>query len=108
MIGFGLLPAQQQPSGPLVRSISVRAVSTTSQGLASIEFSDIAAAWKRRQVNLAVEKRLDLVSIETAEGVIREMYRDSGHSVRVEHNVTQIPPRGVEVAFQVIELCRCN
>jgi hypothetical protein len=59
-------------------------------------------------VNLAVENRLDFTSIDKAKEVIREMYGIKGHTVRVEHSVNQIPTRGVEVAFQVVELCKCN
>jgi hypothetical protein len=59
-------------------------------------------------VNLAVGNRLDAASLSDAKEVIREMYAERGHTVRVEHRVRQIPPRSVEVVFKVIELCACN
>jgi hypothetical protein len=108
IIGSGLLTAQHQQRIPSIRSISVKVVSTSAKGLTPIEFHAITAAWKSKQVDLAVEGRLDIASIDKAKEVIRDMYGSKRHAVRVEHSVNQIPPRGVEIAFQVVELCTCN
>lgn len=104
----GLLTAQPGQSTPIVRSISVKAISSSPAGIPPIDFRAIAAAWERRQVNLAVERPLDLASVEKAKAVLTEVYREKGHAVRVEHDVHSMPPRAAEVSFQVIELCRCK
>jgi hypothetical protein len=108
LISAGLLSPQEQQSRPIVRAISIKVVATSPQGLTPIGFDAILSAWKSSQVNLSVEQRLDLASIDKAREIIRELYSKSGHAVRVEHSVNPMPPRSVEVVFQVIELCRCN
>jgi hypothetical protein len=107
LFGAGLLTAQQPQPNTSVRSISVKVIPTSSKGIA-LDYEAIRAAWKSKRVNLEVETRLDVASIERAEAVIRESYGSQGHAVRVEHSVNQIRPEGVEVAFQVVELCRCE
>ena len=107
LIGAGLLTAQQEQPNPFVRSISVKVIPTSSKGIA-LDFEAIRAAWKSKRVNLEVETRLDVASIDSAKAVIREIYGSQGHAVRVEHSVNQIRPGGVAVAFQVVELCKCE
>ena len=103
-----LLTAQHEQQTPKVRSIRVNVVSTSPEGLTPTGYAAIAAAWERSHVNLAVEKPLDTASLDKAKETIREMYGREGHAVRVKHSIHSISARGVEVAFQVIELCRCN
>src|SRR5271169_6211338 len=109
LAGSGLLICQPRQLAPLIRSISVRPISTSQKGLAPIDFETIMTAWKSNQVDLAVERQLDGATIERAARVIREAYRKGGQTVRVEHTVTQASPRSsVALVFQVIELCGCN
>lgn len=107
-LGVGALTAQQ-PSVPVsVRSITVRPVSTSSAPLNAIDFEAFSSAWKARGIHLAVEIRLEPAAVDKAADVIRDMYRDRGQKVRVEHTVKQIRPGAVEVAFEIIQLCPCN
>src|SRR5262249_23813459 len=98
----GILAAQQ--AGPIVRSIRVQGIATSPKGLVRVAFTEIAAAWKVKGVNLAVESPLDVNALAPADEVIREVYAKRGQSVRVEHSVSPLPPRSVEVRFEVIEL----
>jgi len=110
----GSMAAQQTDSGsarthPIVRAITVLRVSTSKRGLPEIPFTAIQNAWNISNVGVAVQLRLDGDSIERAENVIQSVYKAEGASVRVEHEVTQMPPRSsVEVKFRVIELCSCD
>jgi hypothetical protein len=92
----------------LVRSIKVRLVSTGESPLKPIDTDVFTGTLKRRRINLAVEHRFDASAVDRAAGAIRDIYRDVGQSVRVEHTVTQIPPGSLEVDFEVIQLCTCN
>jgi hypothetical protein len=56
-------------------------------------------------VGLALDDRFDIARLQSAGDVIRDLYRDAGRKVRVEHSVTHMPPRSVEIAFDVVELC---
>ena len=107
ILGSGLLTAQHR-SSLSIRSISIEFIPTSPVAVVPIQFKEIMAAWKNKRVNLEVENRLDLASIDRAKEVIREMYGSNGHPVRVEHRVNQVPPGGVEVAFQVVDLCTCE
>jgi hypothetical protein len=108
MLGVGALTAQQ-PSIPIpVRSIYVKLVSTNSEPLHAIGFDAIVEALRSKGIRLAVESRFDPAAVEKAADVIRDLYGDEEQKVRVEHTATQIPPRGVEVTFEVIQLCTCN
>ena len=107
MLGVGALTAQQ-PSIPIrVRSINVKPVSTNSEPLHAISFDAIVAALKSKGIRLAVGK-FDPAAVGKAADAIRDLYGDEGQKVRVEYTATQIPPRGVEVTFEVIQLCTCN
>ena len=92
---------------PTIRAVSIKANQTAEQ-LAAIDFQTVADAWKDNQVDLRVERKLEVRSIEPAREVIRRLYERAGHDVRVEHTVTQARPGGVEIVFQVIQLCRCR
>jgi hypothetical protein len=105
VLGCALLTAQEHKQNPMVRSITVRLISARAMAPKSIDFTAITAAWKTRQVPLAVEQPLNVKSIETAKEVIREMYSKTGRVVKVDHRMSQIPPRSLEVAFEVVELC---
>ncbi len=107
LIGTGLLTAQQEQPNPFVRSISVKVIPTSSKGIA-LDYEAIRAAWNSKRVNLEVETRLDVASIDRAEAVIREIYGRKGQVVKVEHRINQIAPTGVEVVLQVVELCNCE
>jgi hypothetical protein len=104
----GALPAQQSSSPMLVRSIRIKLVSTSKVPLKSVDMDVITGALKSKGINLAVERRFDPSAVDKAAEMIREMYGDDGHKVRVEHTVIQIPPQSLEVAFEVIQLCMCN
>jgi outer membrane protein assembly factor BamA len=108
LIAAGALRAQPQPSPIPVRSISVKLVSTSSAALNAISMSAIAAALKDKGIHLAVESAFDSTAVEKAGDAIRDMYFQQGQRVRVEHTVTQAPPRSVEVVFEVVQLCACN
>lgn len=97
---FGAGPA------PSIRSIVVSAVPSVASGFTPIEFPAIAATWERQGIGLGVERPLDPASIPRAKDVIGQLYARQGHRVRVAHTVRGIQPSGVEVAFQVIEVCR--
>ncbi len=107
-IGVGLSTVQAEDGSLKIRAISVKTVTTSVEGLSSIGFAAISEAWERNEVDLAGERPLEVDSIVKAKEVIREMHAGAGQAVRVEHSVNQIPRRGVEVAFQVIELCECR
>lgn len=104
-LGCTLLTAQEQQPSPSVRSITVRLISTRAAALNPIDFDTIKTAWTNRQVPLTVEQQLDVTSIGTAKEVIRELYSNSGRAVKVDHRISQIAHRSVEVAFEVVELC---
>jgi hypothetical protein len=108
ILGVGALTAQQPSIAVSVRSITVKPVSTGSEPLNAIGFEAFSSAWKTRGIHLATETRLDPAAVDKAADVIRDMYRDQGQKVRVEHTVTQIRPGAVEVAFEVIQLCACD
>jgi hypothetical protein len=105
VLGCAILTAQEDNRTQLIRSITVRLISTRATAPKPIDFTDIAAAWKARQVKLRIEQPLDINSIETAKEAIREMYGKSGRVVKVDHRISQIPPRSLEVAFEVVEPC---
>jgi hypothetical protein len=108
ILGVAALTAQQ-PSTPVsVRSINVEPVSTSSVPLNALDMPAFAAALKSKGIHLAVETRFDPAAVEKAADVIQDMYRDQGQKVRVRHMVAQITPRGVDVAFEVIQLCACD
>lgn len=107
LLGVGALTAQK-PSLPIVRHIRVKLVSTNREPLNAIGFDAIAAALKSKGIHLAVESTFDPVAVDKAADMIRDMYGDEGQNVRVEYTATQIPPRSVEVSFEVIQLCTCN
>jgi len=86
----------------------VKLVTTGSEPANPIGVDAIARALKSRRVSLAVEDRFDPAQLDKAGDVIRDLYGDTGRKVRVDYSVTHIPPRGVEVAFEVIELCDCK
>ncbi len=108
MIGAGALSAQASQRNPVVRSIVLEAVPTSSTGLPAIDIAAVAAAWRDRHVNLSLERELDTASIAGAKEVLRELYAGRGIAIRVEHSVRQMPPRSVEVTFRMIELCKCD
>ncbi|MGO9258769.1 MAG: hypothetical protein ACLQU1_20980 [Bryobacteraceae bacterium] len=76
--------------------------------MTDIDFGAIAANWKSKGIDLAVGRSLDPAAIYKAADAIRDMYAGEGQKVRVEQTVTQIPPRSLGVAFEVIQLCACN
>jgi hypothetical protein len=67
-----------------------------------------ASAWKSKGIDLAVERRYDPAAVEKAAHALRAMYGDEGQKVRVEYTVTDIPPRSLEVTFEIIQLCTCS
>jgi hypothetical protein len=107
LFGTGLLYGEQQEK-LAVRSISVRLIPTTAEHLTPVDFEAIVARWRTEQVKLAIEHKLDVAAIDEARNVIREVYHDRGETVRVEHTVRQLTPGAVEVAFEVVPLCRCD
>lgn len=70
-----------------------------------VSFEAIAAAWKSKGINLAVEKRYDALAAGRAAGAIRDLYRERGREVRVKARTAPIPPKSLEVTFEVGELC---
>jgi hypothetical protein len=106
LVGVGALMAQ--PPLPIVRSINFRPISTTSKGLHAFGPEEIAAAWKSKGIDLAVERRYDPAAVEKAANAIRDMYGDEGQRVRVEYIVAQIPPRSLQISFEINQLCTCN
>jgi hypothetical protein len=108
LLGVGALTAQQ-PSTPVsVRSITVEPVSTNSVPLDALDMHAFAAALKSKGIHLAVETRFDPATVSKAADVIRDMYRAEGQKVRVKHMTAQITSAGVDVTFEVIQLCPCN
>ena len=108
LLGAGVLTAQQPSTSVSVRSITVEPVSTSSVPLNALDMHAFAAALKSKGIHLAVETRFDPAAVEKAADVIRDMYRDQGQKVRVKHMVARITSAGVDVTFEVIQLCPCN
>jgi len=69
---------------------------------------EFEANLKSRGIDFAVERRFDPAAVEKAADVLRELYTGAGQEVRVEHTVSAIPPRSVEVSFEIIQLCACR
>ena len=99
----GALTAQQSLP-PVVRSIQVRLV-PACETADDVSFETIAAAWKSKGINLEVEKRYDAAAVGKAAEVIRDLYRERGHEVRVKPRTTPIPPKSLEVTFEIGGLC---
>lgn len=117
IIAFTLAAAVSTPQtvapkpndGLAVRSISITPIPTSRAGLPDpgTKIQDALAG-----VPLTVELKLSgpalLTAIDKAEKSIQAVYKAIGSSVRVEHEVAQIPPSALEVRFRVIELCACD
>jgi hypothetical protein len=95
-------PAAATAPAPRVRSILWESVSTSKSGLPEVQSREISEALKK--TGLAVEETFDLAAVGKAEVAIRELYRQHGATVRVEHAVNQMPPHAVEVRFRMIEV----
>jgi len=95
-----------QPSSPpsKVRSIRIKLVSTSKDPLKPVDMNTITETLVSKGINLAVERAYDSSAVDKAADVIRDMYGNEGQKVRVEHTLRQIPPRSLEVVFQVIQL----
>lgn len=108
-IGTPQSVAPNRDSGLMIRSITWIPVSTSQAGLPDpgTKIQDALAG-----VPLAVELKLSgpalLTAIDKAEKSIQALYKGMGSSVRVEHEVAQIPSKALEVRFRVIELCACD
>jgi hypothetical protein len=108
LLGAAALTAQQPPL-PIVRSIRFRLIATTRKGLPAIDLEAIAAAWKTKGIDLAVERRYNPAAVEKAAHAIRDTYRAQSQKVRVEYTVTgMIPPHSLEVKFEIVQLCACD
>ena len=105
LLSLGVFLGQQTSTALTVRSIRVKLVSTSSQRTSPIGIEAIVKGLKSRGVGLALDDRFDPARLQSAGDVIRDLYRDTGRKVRVEHSVTHMPPRSVEIAFDVVELC---
>lgn len=105
-LGSSRLMIFAQPR-PFVRHITITAVASggPTRAFTPIEFATIAAEWKRSQVPLELERPLDLAAVASAKAVISRLYAREGHSVGVEHVISNIEPRSLQVAFKVVELC---
>jgi hypothetical protein len=108
-IGTPQSVAPNRDSGLMIRSITWTPVSTSQAGLPDPGTKiQVALAG----VPLTVESKLSgpalLTAIDKAERSIQAVYKALGSSVRVEHEVAQIPSRALEVRFRVIELCACD
>jgi hypothetical protein len=101
---IGTLTAQNRPSTPPVRRIKIRLISTNSEPLRDLEDSVTEAL---KNTGVALERRFDPGAADRAESVIRDLYAQNGQTVRVEHTANQFQPGGVEIAFEVIQLCAC-
>jgi len=115
-VAFALTAAIGAPQGVAtkqgglaIRSIKIIPVPTSRAGLPDpgTKVQDALAS-----VPLTVESKLDgptlLSAIDKAEKSIQSVYKGLGKSVRVEHELEQIPPRSLELRFRVIELCSCD
>jgi len=107
LLGIGAITAQQA-SPRTVRSIRFRVISTNSKPLPGISMDEFAANMKSRGIDFAVERKFDPIAVEKAADVLRKLYSGAGQEVRVEHTVSAIPPRSVEVSFEIIQLCACR
>jgi hypothetical protein len=108
LFATGVLAAQQTSTSLPIRSISVKLVPTSNADMNAIPFDSIMAAWRNERIDLAVEHGFDAAAVDKASDAIRTMYAGLGHKVRVEHKVTQVSPRSLDVAFEVIQLCPCR
>lgn len=108
LLAAGVAAAQQVSTSPMIRSVSVRLIPSSRTGMNAIGFERIAAALKCQGIPLAVEGKFDAAAVEKAGNAIRDLYLAQGQKVRVEHSLTQLPPRSVEVRFEVVQLCNCD
>jgi hypothetical protein len=106
-LGIGITTAQQA-SSLTVRSIRFKLTSTNSKPLADLPKDAFVSAMKSNGIDLAVERKFDPVAVEKAAGILRKLYGDAGQEVRVEHTVSEIPPRSLEVSFEIVQLCACH
>jgi hypothetical protein len=88
----------------MVRSIRVQLVSTGSVPLKPLDMNTISQAFQKQGVNLALEQKFDPAAVDPAATLIQGLYAEHGQKVRVDHTVKPIPPRSMEVAFQVVQL----
>ena len=107
LLSIGTVTAQQAPP-PIIRSIQFRPIQTASRPLPSIGPDVITAAIQAKGIDLALERRLDPEALQKAAGAVRDLYNARGQKVRVEFRVNQIPPRSVQIAFEIIQLCSCE
>lgn len=108
LFAAGVMAAQRAPAPLPIRSISVKLVPTSNAAMNAIPFDAIAATWRNERIDLAVEHGFDAAAVDKASDAIRTMYAGLGHKVRVEHKVTRVSPRSLDVAFEVIQLCPCR
>jgi hypothetical protein len=108
LLVIGISLSQPAPTALTIRHIRIKLVSTTPGSSNPIDIATIMKALRSSGVNIALENRLDPAQLPAATAVIRDLYRESGRSVRVDYSVTQIPPRALELVFEVVELCDCK
>ena len=100
----GVLMADQ--SSMHIRNVIYDVVSTSKTPLKQVSIGAITTMLKSKGITL---ENFDSSEVDRAGDAIRDLYRDAGQKVRVEHSVTQASgPRSVEVRFEVIQLCSCE
>jgi hypothetical protein len=107
LLGFAVCSGEQGSIPPAIRSIQAKLITTSADPVDQIGFQAIAKALKSRGVYLAVEDLFDPAELQRAKGVIEDLYSASGRHVRVDHSVMNMS-RGVEITFEVVELCNCK
>ncbi|MEP6536648.1 MAG: hypothetical protein ABJF23_15075 [Bryobacteraceae bacterium] len=107
LISLGSCLAQQAPVSLNVRSIRVNLTSPVTAQADPVPVATILKAFKNRGINLSLEERFDPATLDRARDTIRDVYREVGRQVRVDYATTHLPPRAVELVFNVIELCPC-
>ncbi|MBZ5625353.1 MAG: tetratricopeptide repeat protein [Acidobacteriia bacterium] len=86
---------QAQSIGPTVRSLRF-------ENTDPVKVDDIRQRLQEREIELDVEKAYDAKMVEEARRVLTELLAERGvANPRVEVSIREIPPRSVDVAFQV-------
>lgn len=93
--------AQSGGAAPTIRGVRIETVGTSSTEFPATPLDVVT------KTGVALETQLSVIGIEKAKGAIAAHYSQLGRKVRVDHEVTSLPPGSVEVKFRVTELCNC-
>ena len=97
LLAVALVLAQAQVQGPVIRSIKY-------EGFQGIETGEIVQRLRDRGVRVALEQVYEKAQVDNARTVLRELLTEKGRNgVEVKSSARHLPPKSVEVIFQVVE-----